>query len=133
MRYDRRLQWLTLLLTLLVVGAALPVSAQPPGSITVAAFREFLVDMEQEYDERAARAVAVFFAEAALTQQSLWSDCLRGQSVRELREWLRNDAPADLSLSEALRLNAKARGCETRSQADVDAELAIRSGWKTPR
>src|SRR5260370_39168177 len=54
-RYDRRLQWLTLLLTLLVVGAALPVSTQPPGSITAAAFGEFLVDMEQECDERAGR------------------------------------------------------------------------------
>ena len=118
---------------IIVLACARPVSAQPPGTITVGEFRQFLDSLEAQYDGQAARAVAVFFAEAALTQQALWSDCLRGQSVRDLREWLRNDAPADLSLRQALRLNAKARGCEPRDQADVDAELAIRSGgWRYP-
>lgn len=132
MRYDRLRQSLVLLLILLVAGASSPVWAQPPGSITVAEYRAFLDELEERYDQRAARAVAVFYAEAALTQESLWSDCLRAQSVRELREWLHDAAPADLSLQQALRLNAKARGCEPRDQADVDAEFAIRSGWRYP-
>ena len=127
------MRMLVLLGLIIVLAGARPVSARPPGTITVAEFRTFLGSLEGQYDAQAARAVAVFFAEAALTTQALWSDCLRGQSVREFREWLHDVAPADLSISEALRLNAKARGCEPRSQADVDADFAIRSGgWRYP-
>ena len=86
--------------------------------------------MEEKYDERAARAVAVFFADAALTQGQLWSDCLRGQSVLELRTWIREAAPSELTLQQALRLNAKEHGCEPRDQADADADLAIQAGHR---
>jgi hypothetical protein len=125
-----------LLLTLtlcLYVRTVIPAWAEPPGSMTVAEFREFLAAMEEKYDERAARAVAVFFAVGATTQEYLSSDCLRGSSVRDLREWIRDSAPAELSLQQALRLNAKERGCEPRGQADTDAELAIRAGPSRPR
>lgn len=114
----------------LLVGLGLSTSAcaEPPGVMTVAEFREFLAVFERQYDERAARAVAVFFAVGATTQEYLLSDCLRGQSVRGLREWIRDMAPPELTLQQALRLNAKERVCEARDPADVDAELAIRSG-----
>jgi hypothetical protein len=118
------------LLTVLLLAGIAPAWAEPAGSITVAAFREFLVAMEEKYDERAARAVAVFFADAALTQGSLWSDCLREQSVLELRTWIREAAPPELTLQQALRLNAKEHGCEPRDQADTDADLAIQAGHR---
>jgi hypothetical protein len=88
--------------------------------------------MEKKYDERAARAVAVFFAVGATTQEYLSSDCLRPQSVRELREWIRDSAPSELTLQQALRLNTKEHGCQPRDQADMDAELAIQSGHHPP-
>lgn len=118
--------------TLLVVGLGAPAWAEPPGVMTVAEFRDFLAAFERQYDERAARAVAVFFAVGATTQEYLLNECLRGQSVRELREWIRDTALPGLTLQEALRLNAKERGCEARDQADADAELAIRSGRRHP-
>jgi hypothetical protein len=98
--------------------------------MTVAEFRDFLAAIERDYDARAARAVAVFFAVGAATQEYLLGDCLRGQTVRGLREWMRDMALPELTLHEALRLNAKERGCEARDQTDADAALAI---WAGPR
>ena len=121
---------LALSLSILAAGSTTPAWAEPPGSMTVAEFREFLAAMEEKYDERAARAVAVFFAVGATTQEYLSSDCLRPQTVRELREWIRDAAPTELTLQQALRLNAKEHGCQPRDQADLDAELAIRAGPK---
>jgi hypothetical protein len=119
-----------LLLTLLLCAAA-PAWAAPPGLMTVAEFRAFLAAIEEKYDAQAARAVAVFFALGAATHEYLASDCLRGQTVAGLREWIRDSAPPELTLQQALRLNAKEHGCEPRAQADADAELAIRSGqWR---
>jgi len=116
------------LLSLILAACTASAWAEPPGMTTVAEFRDFLSEMEKRYDERAARAVAVFFAVGATTQEYLSSDCLRRSSVRDLREWIRDAAPAELTLQEALRLNAKERGCWPRDQADTDAELAIRAG-----
>lgn len=84
--------------------------------------------IEQAYDARMGRAVASFYAAGVTTHAYLWTDCLRGQSVGELSAWLRNTAPAELTLQEALRLNAREHGCEARDQEDLDAELAIRAG-----
>lgn len=121
-------RWCAGLALLLAVGLTRPGAAEPPGVMTVAQYRQFLALTEQTYDERAARAVAVFFAQGALTQGYLSSECLRGQTVRQLRDWLRETAPAELTLLEALRLNGREHGCEARDSADVDAELAIQSG-----
>jgi hypothetical protein len=99
--------------------------------ITVAQYREFLATMEERYDARATRAVEVFFAEGAMTEEYLLSECLRSQTVRELREWIRDEAPSELTLQQALRLNAKGRGCQARDLADTDAELATKS-WRRP-
>ena len=121
------------LLSLILATCTAPSSAEPPGSMTVAEFREFLAAMEEKYDARAARAVAVFFAVGATTQEYLSSDCLRGPSVRELREWIRDSAPPELTIQQALRLNAKEHGCQPRDPADTDAEQAIRSGPSRPR
>jgi hypothetical protein len=126
-------RWIvTGLLVLLLGGQVTPAAAEPPGKMTVAEWRSFLAMTEQKYDERAARAVEVFFAVGAMSQEYLLSECLRGQTVLELREWLRNTAPPELTLLEALWLNAHQRGCQARAAEDVDAELAIWSGQPQP-
>jgi hypothetical protein len=109
---------------MIVLAGASPALAQPPGQNTVAEWRWFLDEMERRYDARARRAVEVFHADGALAESYLWSDCLKSQTVEELRGWLRTEAPADLTVLEALQLNAKQHGCEPRDQADTDAELA---------
>jgi hypothetical protein len=121
---------LGMFLGLVVICTGTPAWAEPPGVMTVAQFRQFLTMMEEEYDARASGAVASFYSAGAATKTYLWGDCLRGQSVGELSAWLRTTAPPDLTLLQALRLNAKERGCEPRELADTDAELAIRSGPK---
>ena len=67
-------------------------------------------------------------ADGALAESYLWSECLKSQTVEEPRAWLRTEAPAELTVLEALQLNAKQHGCVPRDQADTDAELAIRAG-----
>jgi hypothetical protein len=63
---------------------------------------------------------------------SAWAEPPGVTTVAEFREWIRDSAPSDLTLQQALRLNAKERGCQPRDQADTDAELAIRSGHHPP-
>src|SRR6266850_1302249 len=109
---------------MIVLAGASPALAQPPGQNTVAEWRWFLDEMERRYDARARRAVEVFHADGALAESYLWSDCLKSQTIEELRAWLRTEAPADLTVLEALQLNAKQHGCEPRDQADADADLA---------
>ena len=115
---------------MIVLAGASPALAEPPGQSTVAEWRWFLDEIERRYDARARRAVEVFHASGALAESYLWSDCLKSQTVEELGAWLRTEAPAELTVLEALRLNAKQHGCEPRDQADADAELAIRAGRK---
>jgi len=114
---------LVLSLMIALAGAS-PALAEPPGQNTVAEWRWFLDEMERRYDARARRAVEVFHADGALAESYLWSDCLKSQTIEELRTWLRTEAPADLTVLEALQLNAKQHGCEPRDQADADADLA---------
>jgi len=117
----------TLLALVLCAGAATPAWADPPGQNTVAQWRWFLDEMERRYDARARRAVEVFHADGALSTGYLWTECLKSQTVEELRAWLRTEAPPELTVLEALKLNAKQHGCEPRDQADTDAEFAIRA------
>jgi hypothetical protein len=88
---------------------------------------------EERYDSRVSHAVASFYADGAAAQFYLLADCLRGQTVGELSAWLRTEAPPDLTLLQALRLNARQHGCQPRDSADTDADLAIRTGPKGPR
>ena len=118
------------LLTLVsvLVGGAAPAWAEPPGVQTVAEWRAWIAMIEETYDARVGRTASTFYAAGAAAEGYLWSDCLRPQTVGELSAWLRTTAPPELTLLQALRLNAREHGCWPRDQADTDADLAIRSG-----
>jgi hypothetical protein len=111
---------------LLVLGVGTPAWAEPPGAQTVAEWRQFLATIEHLYDARAAHAVASFYAAGASAQGYLLTDCLRSQTVGGLSEWLRTTAPPDLTLLEALELNAREHECEPRG----DAEPAIEARYR---
>jgi hypothetical protein len=110
---------------LLVVGMGTPAWAESAGVQTVAQWRRFLAAIEELYDARAAHAVATFYAAGASAQVYLLSDCQRPQTVGELSAWLRTTAPPELTLLQALQLNAREHECEPRDPEDTDAEPAI--------
>jgi hypothetical protein len=108
-----------------IVLASVGVAAwsEAPGMMTVAELRALLTQIEGKHGEQAGRAVAVMLATGASAEAYLWSECLRGQTVRELREWLRDAAPAELTLVQALRMNDRAHGSRRTSMP------SSRSGW----
>ncbi|SRR6266478_3110424 len=109
----------------LVVAVATPARAEPPGVQTVAEWRQFLATIEKAYDARAAHAVASFYAAGAAAQGYRLTDCERPQTVGGLSAWLRTTAPPELTLLEALELNAEEHGCEPRG-----AEPALEARYR---
>lgn len=111
-----------------VVALALMLATAAPASaaeeMTVGEWRAFVTLVERTYGVQVAHVAAHQFAAGATAHGHVWLGCLRpGRTVRQLAAWLRETAPAVLTIRQALALDAEQHGCAPRAQEEIDAEL----------